>query len=193
VVNDGALSSAADVVEIQTVNSAPVANAGADQSGYVGQTVTLDGSGSTDVDGNALSYVWALTSRPAGSAAAVSDPTAVTPTFVLDRSGVYVAQLIVNDGTVSSPADTVTVTTLNSAPVANAGADVSVIAGRTVTLDGSGSTDVDGDLLAYSWALIQRPAGSSAVLNSPSSVAPSFRADQPGVYIAQLIANDGSV
>jgi hypothetical protein len=121
IVNDGALSSAADVVDVQTVNSAPVANAGADQSAYVGQTVTLDGSASTDVDGNALGYVWALTSRPAGSAAAVSDPTAVTPTFVLDRAGVYVAQLIVNDGTVSSAADTVTVTTLNSAPVANAG------------------------------------------------------------------------
>ena len=54
IVNDGALSSVADVVEIQTVNSAPVANAGGDQSSYVGQTVTLDGSGSTDVDGNAL-------------------------------------------------------------------------------------------------------------------------------------------
>jgi len=155
--------------------------------------VTLDGSASTDVDGNALSYVWALTSRPAGSTASVNDPTAVTPTFVLDRAGVYVAQLIVNDGTVSSAADTVTVTTLNSAPVANAGADISVIAGRSVTLAGDASSDVDGDALTYSWALIQRPAGSGAVLNSPSSVAPSFRADRPGVYIAQLIVNDGSV
>ena len=193
IVNDGALSSAADLVDVQTVNSAPVANAGADQSAYVGQTVTLDGSASTDVDGNALGYVWALTSRPAGSTASVNDPTAVTPTFVLDRAGVYVAQLIVNDGTVSSAADTVTVTTLNSAPVANAGADISVIAGRSVTLAGDASSDVDGDALTYSWALIQRPAGSGAVLNSPSSVAPSFGADRPGVYIAQLIVNDGSV
>ena len=193
IVNDGALSSADDVVEVQTVNSAPVANAGADQSAYVGQTVTLDGSGSTDVDGNALGYVWALTSRPAGSAAAVSDPTAVQPTFGLDRAGVYVAQLIVNDGTVSSAADTVTVTTLNSAPVANAGADTSVIAGRMVVLAGDASSDVDGDLLSYSWALIQRPAGSSAALSVANGVSSSFRADRPGLYIAQLIVNDGSV
>jgi hypothetical protein len=193
VVNDGALSSAGDVVEVQTVNSAPVANAGADQSAYVGQTVTLDGGASTDVDGNALSYVWALTSRPAGSVAAVNDPTAVQPSFVLDRAGVYVAQLIVNDGTVSSAADTVTVTTLNSAPVANAGADTSVIAGRSVSLNGGASSDVDGDLLSYSWALIQRPAGSSATLNGASTLAASFQADRPGVYIAQLIVNDGSV
>jgi hypothetical protein len=193
VVNDGALSSAADIVEIQTLNSAPVANAGPDQSGYVGQTVTLDGSGSTDVDGNALSYVWALTSRPAGSAAAVSDPMAVMPTLVLDRAGVYVAQLIVNDGTVPSPADTVSVTTLNSAPVANAGADVSVVAGRVVSLVGDASSDVDGDVLTYSWALIQRPAGSSAALSGAAGAAASFQADRPGVYIAQLIVNDGSV
>jgi len=192
-VNDGALSSAADVVDVQTVNSAPVANAGADQSAYVGQTVTLDGSGSTDVDGNPLGYVWALTSRPAGSAAAVNDPTAVMPTFVLDRAGVYVAQLIVNDGTVSSVADTATVTTLNSAPVANAGADVSVVAGRSVTLDGSASSDADWDPLSYSWALIQRPAGSSAALNGAAGVVASFLADRPGVYIAQLIVNDGTV
>jgi len=193
VVNDGALSSADDIVEVQTINSAPVANAGADQSAYVGQTVTLDGGGSTDVDGNALSYVWALTSRPAGSAASISDPTAVQPSFGLDRAGVYVAQLIVNDGTVSSAADTVTVTTLNSAPVANAGADTSVIAGRMVSLAGDASSDVDGDLLSYSWALIQRPAGSSAALDAANGVASSFRADRPGLYIAQLIVNDGSV
>lgn len=192
IVNDGARSSAGDVVEVQTVNSPPVAHAGADQSAYVGQTVTLDGSGSTDVDGNALGYVWALTSRPAGSAAAVSDPTAVMPTFVLDRAGIYVAQLIVNDGTVSSAADTVTVTTLNTAPVANAGADVSVVAGRTVTLDGGASSDVDFDLLAYSWSLIQRPVGSSAAIGAPSSITPSFVADRPGLYIAQLIVTDGS-
>jgi hypothetical protein len=193
IVNDGALSSAADLVEIQTVNSAPVANAGPDQSAYVGQMVALDGSGSTDVDGNALGYVWALTSRPAGSAAAVSDPTAVMPTFTLDRAGVYVAQLIVNDGTVSSAADTVTVTTLNSAPLAQAGADVAAIAGRVVMLAGDGSSDVDGDPLTFAWALIQRPAGSSAALNGASTAFPSFVADRTGLYIAQLIVNDGTV
>ena len=193
VVHDGVLSSVADVVEIQTVNSAPVANAGPDQSGYVGQTVALDGSGSTDVDGNPLAYVWSLTSRPAGSSAAIADPTAVMPSFSLDRAGVYVAQLIVNDGTVSSPADTVTVTTLNSAPVAHAGADVSAVAGRVVSLAGDASSDADGDVLSYSWALIQRPAGSSAVLVNPGAVTTSFTADRTGTYIAQLIVNDGSV
>jgi hypothetical protein len=192
-VSDGAVSSAADVVDVQTENSAPVANAGSDQAAVVGQTVTLDGSGSTDVDGNALTYVWALTTRPAGSGAVLSDPATVMPVFRVDRAGTYVAQLIVNDGTVSSVADTVTVATRNTPPRANAGPDLSVIAGRQVLLAGDGSSDADGDVLAYSWALLQRPAGSGAVLARADTVSPMLRADRPGTYVVQLIVNDGAV
>jgi hypothetical protein len=191
IVHDGVLSSVADVVDVQTLNSPPVAHAGPDQSAFVSQTVTLDGSGSTDVDGNVLSYVWSLTNRPPGSRAAVSDPGAVLPAFTVDRAGIYVAQLIVNDGVVSSAPDTVTVTTRNSAPVANAGPDVSTIARRVVPLAADASTDVDGDPLTFSWALIQRPTGSAAALASLTNAFTSFTADRPGTYIAQVIVNDG--
>ena len=54
VVNDGQVASVADTVAISTVNSAPVANAGADQTALVTQTVTLNGGASSDVDGDAL-------------------------------------------------------------------------------------------------------------------------------------------
>ena len=40
--------------------------------------VNLDGSGSTDVDGDPLTFEWSLTTVPAGSAAAISDPALVT-------------------------------------------------------------------------------------------------------------------
>ena len=60
-------------------------------------------------------------------------------------------------------------------------ADVSVVAGRTVSLDGVGSSDVDGDALSFSWALIQRPAGSGAVLGSASNAITSLSFSQrPG-------------
>ena len=107
---------------------------------------------------------WVLVSTPDGSTAVLDNPTSVTPAFVVDRPGTYVAQLTVNDGTAPSAPDTVTITTANSAPVANAGPDQSTLVNQTVTLDGSGSTDVDGDPLTYVWSLVSVPAGSSATL-----------------------------
>ena len=85
------------------------------------------------------------------------------PSFVVDRPGTYVAQLIVNDGTVNSAPDTVTISTLNSAPVANAGPDQAVSVGQAVGLDGSASSDVDGDPLTFSWALTSAPAAELVV------------------------------
>ena len=46
-------------------NRAPVANAGADQAAKVGDQVTLNGAGSTDPDGDSLSYAWTFSTRPA--------------------------------------------------------------------------------------------------------------------------------
>ncbi len=95
-------------------NNTPIANAGPDQSVFVGDSVFLDGSGSADVDGDLLTFDWSLTSVPEGSGAALSDSSAVAPTFEADRSGSYVAQLIVSDGVADSVPDTVIVSTANS-------------------------------------------------------------------------------
>ena len=157
------VNSVADTVSISTNNSAPVANAGPDQTALVTDTVTLNGSGSSDVDGDALTYSWSFTSVPASSGAVISDTAAVSPTFIIDLPGTYTAQLIVNDGTVNSVADTVSISTNNSAPVANAGPDQTALVTDTVTLNGSGSSDVDGDALTYSWSFTSVPASSGAV------------------------------
>jgi RHS repeat-associated protein len=193
VVNDGHGDSAPDSVRVSTRNSAPVANAGPDQTAFVGATVPLDGSRSSDVDGDPLTFTWSWRERPDGSNAALSDANAVNPHFELDRPGVYVVQLVVNDGTEDSVADTVTVTTVNSRPVANAGPDRTAFVGATVPLDGSGSHDVDFNLLTYHWSLTTVPPGSTAALSDPTSVTPSFRIDRPGAYVAQLVVNDGSL
>jgi len=68
-------------------------------------------------------------------------------------------------------------------PLANAGPDQTVTAGTTVQLDGSESSDTDGDPLAFQWALIATPAGSAATLFDSHDVHPTFRADQPGSYV----------
>src|SRR6185436_11734324 len=123
------------------------ANAGPDQTAPVGAVVTLDGTASTDPDGNTLSYSWAFDSQPSGSTASLTNPTSVRPTFQVDAPGTYVVHLVVTDGSASSTPDTVVISTVNSAPVANAGPDQTVLVGQTVTLDGSASNDVDGDPL----------------------------------------------
>jgi len=105
----------------ESQNYPPVANAGPDQTAFVMDTVQLDGSSSSDIDGDGLTYEWSFVSVPAGSAASLSDASVVDPTFVLDFPGTYVVELIVNDGLVDSDPDTVTISTDNSDPVANAG------------------------------------------------------------------------
>jgi PKD domain/K319L-like, PKD domain len=193
VVNDGKVDSAPASVSITTQNSPPVARGGPDQNVFVGTTVILDGSDSTDVDGDPLIYHWSLLTIPADSTAGLSNAAAVRPTFTADKPGMYVAQVVVSDGTVESEPATVTVTTQNSPPSADAGPDQSALVGTLVTLDGSGSTDVDGDPLTFQWSLLSVPAGSAAALQNPDSESPSFMVDEAGTYVVQLIVNDGMV
>lgn len=190
VVHDGQVESAPDVVALTTHNSAPVARAGPDQTAAVTQTVTLDGSASSDVDGDALTYQWSLTQQPVASQATLATPNAVKPTLVLDAPGSYEAQLIVNDGQVDSTPDTVRVTPVNTRPVAQAGPDQTVAVQQTVTLDGSKSSDVDGDLLTYHWAVLTQPPGSQVALSDPGAVKPTVLIPLPGTYVLQLIVND---
>ena len=193
VVNDGNANSEPDSVTISTRNSKPVANAGPNQTSMVGQTVTLDGSKSSDVDGDALTYRWSFVSKPKGSKAALQNPTGVNPKFVPDKVGDYVVQLIVNDGLLDSVADTVKVSTINTPPVANAGAAQTAEVGDTIVLNGGASSDVDGNLLTYAWTFLSKPDGSKATLKNPTRVNPSFVIDLPGNYVIQLIVNDGLV
>ncbi len=91
-------------------NRAPVANAGDDRTVVVGATVDLDGSSSSDPDGDALTFEWTLTGQPTGSTAVLSTPTGVSSSFVPDQEGAYVVRLVVDDGTESSAPVVVTLT-----------------------------------------------------------------------------------
>lgn len=97
------------------MNATPVADAGPDQAVTTGESVLLDGSGSTDADGDMLSYSWTL-QTPAESAAALDSMTMVNPAFTTDVDGDYIAELVVNDGMADSAADTVTVTAATTPP-----------------------------------------------------------------------------
>jgi hypothetical protein len=79
-------------------NTPPVANAGAAQTVNVHNVVAVDGSKSADANGDALSYAWTLTEKPAGSAVTLANATAPKASFTPDVAGVYTATLVVNDG-----------------------------------------------------------------------------------------------
>ncbi|MBI1317628.1 MAG: PKD domain-containing protein [Candidatus Hydrogenedens sp.] len=191
VVSDGTATSAPATVIVTTGNTPPTANAGADRASGVGQTVNLDGSGSTDPDGDSLAYTWSLTSVPEGSRTSIVAANTATPSITLDVAGSYVIGLVVNDGTVDSAPDSIIITTENTAPLARGGADIVSPLGSTITLDGSASTDADGDTINFAWSLIQRPATSAALLANPTSPRPTLTLDREGLYVAQLIVSDG--
>jgi hypothetical protein len=91
-------------------NTAPIADAGTDQNVTTGSPVSLDGTGSSDGDGDEITYIWTITSMPATSTAALSDITFESPTFTADKDGTYTIELVVNDGREDSAAYSVTVT-----------------------------------------------------------------------------------
>ena len=188
----GLASEPANVV-LNTLNVAPVANAGNDQH-FVNENtpIHLDGSQSFDPDGDPITYTWSITSRPPYSAATLSNPSDAQPTFVADVSGTYTIQLMVNDnlGAKSDP-DEVVVTSGNVKPVADAGNNQVVIVGRKVFLNGDGSYDANMDPLSYRWDLVSIPKGSLADLHEPLLKDSNFIPDVQGIYVISLVVNDG--
>ncbi len=192
VVFDGKDYSSPDSVTLSFANTKPIANAGDDQTSRAGETAVVDGSNSTDADGDSLTYHWRIVSKPQESSLTLADAQAVAPELLIDVNGTYLLELVVNDGYTDSDADTVIVNAIgNTAPVAIAGEDLSVNSGASITFDGSASYDVDGDALSYTWSLIHQPENSSAMLQNTSSVTPSLVVDVYGEYVVQLIVNDG--
>lgn len=140
-----------DVVRWTVLNSPPVANAGPDQTrtrtSHAGAVFQLDGRQSSDQDGVILGNVWSE-----GVKQLVSGRTA---SVTLQPIGPHTITLRVVDNNGALGSDEVVLTVLNAPPAASAGPDQIVEcaspAGTDITADGSGSTDVDGDIVAYDW------------------------------------------
>lgn len=168
----------------------PVASAGPDRGAHPSALVTLDGSGSSDPLGRALTFAWTMVSRPDGSAAALSAADTIHPTFTPDEAGTYVVSLTVTAQGGPSASDTVSVLVGNQAPAASAGGNQTAYVRRAITLDGSASVDPDGDPVTFSWRIALAPAGSAAALTDGTTAQPSFTPDLTGEYHVEVTVTD---
>ncbi|WP_295435270.1 kelch repeat-containing protein [uncultured Thiodictyon sp.] len=199
-------------------NRPPVANPGVSRQIKTGVLVALDGRGSYDPEGQPLTVSWSFLSRPAGSAAALANAATLQPSFVPDVDGQYRVRLNVTDPQGAAASALITLTaSANRAPVA-------VIAPVTGSMkvpvdkiiDGSGSSDPDGDpLRKYDWRLVSKPPNSKGMLRLagwqpltgssdasglcsiavlPGTTGASYQAtlvmDIPGDYIVELTVFD---
>jgi len=182
---DTANQSDADAVTVFVVNRPPVADAGPDQGAFKGDLVTLNGTGSADPDGDPLTYVW---SQVGGPPVALAGADTASPSFTPLASGTYAFLLTVEDGWGGSANDTAAVAVPDRGPVADAGPDQTVPKKTAVTLDGTGSSDPDGDPLTYAWTQVGGPAVALAGADTPT---PSFTPLMGETYAFELAVDDG--
>ncbi len=170
-----------------STNHPPVAATGSIQTVYKRSIVTLDGSPSSDPDQDSLTYAWTQTGGPS---VVLNGATSAKPSFVAPSvSGTLAFSLVVNDGKVASSPALSSVLVQNRPPVAVTSGDATVKANSACVLDGSLSTDPDGDPVTCSWvqtsgtAVSLQPLGASkATFVAPGTV---------GVLTFRALANDG--
>lgn len=157
---------------IDPVNSPPQANAGLDQKRTSSSTVTLNGGDSFDPDSDPLTILWTQTGGPEVT---LSDNTALSPTFIAPSEPALLSfRIRVTDTSGADDADStgVEIGDPNNPPLALAGPDQIVFEFDSGFLDGSESSDFDGDFpLSYSW---QQTGGPTVSLDSPNSASTGF-------------------
>jgi hypothetical protein len=173
-------------------NVPPNANAGSDQADViVGTVVSLDGTGSSDLDNDPLTYKWAFIDQPGGSFASISNSTYPTAQFTPDKTGTYQISLTVTDGQGGTDLDPIKVLVKNEneRPIADAGPDQNVILGALVSLSGAGSVD-DGVDLEYRWRLVN-PPGAATLSFAGGDINPRLTPDATGAWVVELVVSDG--
>ena len=194
----------------------PTASAGAEVVGEPGQTFLLDGSASAH-DG--ATYTWSVLEGP--EVAPLIDADEPVAYLLPEAEGVYTLGLEVCDAAGRCEAATTRAIVgakarqsafggasfgggsfkgaggfgKNQAPQAQASASRALGAfSSLIRLDGSASTDPDGDTLRYRWSFTTRPAGSAltdADIQDNTSALASFQADTSGTYDLRLVVRDG--
>ncbi|WP_333818828.1 PKD domain-containing protein [Ohtaekwangia sp.] len=191
-VEDNAGATAFDEVNITVLpagsNQPPLVNAGTDKTLFLpNNAINITGTAS-DNDGSIVSYEWTKIQGPTVTMANTNSNTVILTNMV---AGQYTFRLTATDDDGASSFDEVDIVvfpgTVNQPPIANAGANQSIVLpNTTVTLSGSGF-DPDGSIVSYTWTQV---LGASSVLeniNSPTLIVNNLA---EGVYRYQLTVED---
>jgi outer membrane protein assembly factor BamB len=147
------------------------------------ETVTLDGSYTSDLDGSIRTYDWEIEGQ--------DGTTGLAPTTSFETADTYEVTLTVtdDDGATDSRTKTLTVAP-NTEPNADAGPDRTVRLDRPVVLTGRNSSDPDGDALSYDWELTAQPEGSTVRLSEPDEALQALQPTHAGTYRLNLTVTD---
>ena len=180
----------------QPTNTAPTAEISGEASTMVGQSLTLSAQGSSDAEGDSLTYSWELASQPSDSSLSLTNATSEEIEFTPDVAGDYALALTVNDGTADSAVVEITINVEEAfeEPTAVISASGAQKQGVSVSLSGSDSTfdERTGADLTYTWALQSGPEGANSSFSSPNEAQTSFVADVPGIYVVILEVSDAT-
>lgn len=152
----------------------------------LGETASFDGSNSSDIDGDTLTYVWSVDGE---SYTGTTDSFSFTPTAV----GTYTVHLSVSDDCSSDLETAIVVVTKipdqcegNHEPVADlTPVSKTIYLGESVTFDASGSTDADGDTLVYAWDVVGEP-----IVGIPNNPTFTLTPSAIGTYTVKVTVSD---
>lgn len=170
-------------------NTPPVAVINGPYSGNEDDVITFNASGSSDEDGDVLSYTWNF-----GDGTTTTTSNATTTHTYLWGAG-FAVTLTVTDGKGGSDSKTTTatITEINDKPVANAGGPYNGVAGQPITFYASGSSDYDNEdgsatnnqALSYTWDFgdgTVSPTNSTTITHTYTGA---------NTYSVKLVVNDG--
>jgi hypothetical protein len=191
-VSDAEFTSETDEVSItiQQANTPPSANAGPDVTITGLSTSSLQGSLSSDPEGDNLTFEWQQVS---GQAVSLSDTQVANPSFTAPNQNTsLIFSLTVNDGEFSATNNVlVTIQAINTAPTADAGIDQTVQGLTEILLDGSLSNDLESSNLSYTW---EQVSGTGVSLLNEETASPSFLAPNINdILIFSLVVNDSEL
>lgn len=184
-VNDGrgGLNTVSDSIRVlPKPNTAPLAVISANKTtGLAPLVVNFDASASSDLDGDALTYLWNFGDGTTNSTAKI-----VSHTFA--AIGNYTVTLTVKDGKGGTDVKTILIAVkavvVNTPPVANFTPSTDVVGDEplALTFNGSTSTDLESPVLTYAWDFGDGTTATGVSANKTFA---------KGVYTVKLTVTDG--